>query len=63
MTLTHKYEDLSIELTVFEATITEGTPEMLEHCDIRFIFPSEIPQYDFCGADEDVLAEIVRRYG
>ena len=63
MTLTHEYEDLTIELTVFETRITEGEPKMLEHCDIRYILPSEIPQYDFCGADKDVLEEIVKRYG
>ena len=62
MTLTHEYEDLTIELTVFETKITEGEPKKLEHCDIKFIFPSEISQYNFCEADVDVLMEIVRRY-
>lgn len=51
----HEYPDLTVRLTLFNAKITEGAPKMLEHNDIRWITPEEIPLYDFCPADEDIL--------
>ena len=56
--VTHVYPDLTIHLTLFNARIAEGTPQKLEHNDIRWITPSEIGNYDFCPADEEILREI-----
>lgn len=61
MDVIHEYPDLTVHLTLFNAIIAEGTPKMLEHNDIRWITPAEIPLYDFCPADEEILAEIRRR--
>lgn len=58
----HAYPDLTIQLTVFCATIQNGTPRLLEHMDARWITPKEIPQYDFCPADTDILQKIVEKY-
>ena len=58
----HKYPDLTVHLTLFNATIAEGEPQKLEHNDIKWITPSEIPNYNFCPADEEILVEITRRY-
>ena len=58
MYVTHKYPDITVHLTLFNAVITEGVPQKLEHNDIRFITVSEIPQYDFCPADVEILAKI-----
>ena len=55
----HQYPDMNIHLTLFNATIADGTPQMLEHNDIRYIAPSQIPQYDFCPADVDILKKIM----
>ena len=63
MDVTHKYPDLEVHLTLFNATIAKGEPKKLEHNDIKWITPSEIPNYDFCPADEEILAEIIRRDG
>ncbi|MGN0546843.1 MAG: (deoxy)nucleoside triphosphate pyrophosphohydrolase [Acutalibacteraceae bacterium] len=54
----HEYPDITIHLTLFNAEIAEGTPQMLEHNDIRSITPDEIPQYNFCPADKDILEKI-----
>lgn len=54
----HEYPDITIHLTLFNAEIAEGTPQMLEHNDIKSITPDEIPQYDFCPADKDILEKI-----
>ena len=58
MEVTHEYPDLSIRLTLFRAEIRAGTPRLLEHCDLQWITPEEIPQYAFCPADETVLNRI-----
>lgn len=58
MDVIHEYTDLTVHLTLFNATIAEGEPVMLEHNDIRWITPGEIPNYDFCPADEEILAKI-----
>ena len=55
----HEYPDLTVHLTLFNATIAEGEPVMLEHNDIRWITPSKIPNYDFCPADEEILEKLI----
>ena len=62
MDVIHEYPDLTVHLTLFNATIAEGEPAMLEHNDIRWITPSEIPEYDFCPADEEILDKIKELY-
>ena len=62
MDVVHKYPDLTVHLTLFNATIAEGEPQKLEHNDIRWITPSEIQNYEFCPADEEILKEITKRY-
>ena len=58
MELTHQYPDLTVHLTLFHASIQEGTPQMLEHNDIRWITVEEIDQYLFCPADEEILQKL-----
>ena len=62
MDIVHEYPDITVHLTLFNATIVEGIPQKLEHNDIRWIIPNEIPQYEFCPADEEILQQIVRNY-
>lgn len=59
MELDHVYPDITIHLTLFNCEIAEGTVQKLEHNDIRFITPDEIPQYNFCPADKEILAKII----
>ena len=58
MDVVHEYPDLTVHLELFNATIAEGVPKKLEHNDIRWITPSEIPNYDFCPADVEILNKI-----
>ena len=58
----HEYPDITVHLTLFNATIAEGEPQRLEHNDIKWITPSEIPNYEFCPADEEILARICEVY-
>ena len=54
----HDYPQGTVNLTLFSATIEEGTPEKLEHNDIKWITAKEIPNYEFCPADEEILKKI-----
>lgn len=58
MDVTHAYPDMTVHLTLYNASIVKGIPEKLEHTDIKWIYPSEINQYDFCPADEEILKKI-----
>lgn len=58
MEVTHEYPDLTVHLTLFHAAITRGTPKLLEHNAIAWIAVGEIPNYEFCPADEEVLVRL-----
>ena len=62
MDVVHEYPDLTVHLTLFNATIAEGEPQKLEHNDIQWITPSEILNYESCPADEEILARIGDMY-
>ena len=60
MQLVHEYPDLTVELTLFHATM-EGEPKLLEHNDLRWITVEEIDDYDFCPADTEILAALKQK--
>ena len=62
MDVIHEYPDITVHLTLFNATIAEGEPQKLEHNDIQWITPSKIPKYEFCPADKEILAKICEVY-
>jgi len=62
MQLVHQYPDLTVELTLFHASIAAGTPQKLEHNDLRWITVDEIDQYNFCPADIEILERLKLEY-
>ena len=60
MEVLHEYPDLLVKLTLFNASIASGVPQMLEHNDIRWITIDRIPEFDFCPADVDILEKLQR---
>lgn len=58
MEVLHEYPDMTVNLTLFNAKISEGVPEKLEHNDIRWITREEIKNYSFCPADVDILKRL-----
>ena len=58
----HKYPDIEVHLTLFNAVISEGIPQKLEHNDIKWITPAEIENYEFCPADIEILSEIRKEH-
>ena len=59
MQVVHKYPDVTVHLTLYNAAIAAGVPQKLEHNDIRWITTDEIANYTFCPADEEILERII----
>ena len=59
MDVVHEYPDITVHLTLFHASIAEGTIRLLEHNAIAWITPVEIPDYDFCPADKEINDRIM----
>ncbi|MBQ2733797.1 MAG: (deoxy)nucleoside triphosphate pyrophosphohydrolase [Clostridia bacterium] len=57
----HEYPDITVHLKLYNAFIAYGTPILFEHAAFRWITPEEIPQYDFCPADTELLKKIMER--
>ena len=56
--VTHEYPDITVHLTLFNATIAFGVPEKIEHNDVRWVTVSELENYEFCPADEEILKRL-----
>ena len=57
----HEYPDITIHLTLFNATIVDGEIKLLEHNDYRWITPEEISQFEFCPADESINEYLIKQ--
>ena len=62
MDVVHEYPDIVVHFPLFNATIAEGVPQKLEHNDIKWITPAEIPHYNFCPADVEITEKILKEY-
>lgn len=62
ITVLYDYPELSIELIVIKCTIMYGTPEALEHEEIRWIKAEQADEFEFCGAD-CVVADKIKKDG
>lgn len=58
MDVVHEYPDITVHLTLFNASIAEGTPQLLEHNDLKWITIDEIDTLSFCPADEEILERL-----
>ena len=56
MAVRHVYPDITVHLTLFEATIAAGTPRRTEHTDLQWITPAATPHSEVGPADKEILA-------
>ena len=61
--VTHRYPDLEIRLTLYEAAVSSGTIRLLEHTEMKRVLPEELAGFEFCPADEEILRIIREREG
>ena len=54
--------DITVHLTLFHATLTDGEPKLLEHDALAWITPEEIGIYEFCPADRDIPTKIQQEW-
>ncbi len=57
----YSYPDIDVHLMLFNSAIASGQVKKIEHEDIRWITREEIPKYDFCPADADILEKLQKR--
>ena len=55
-------DDITVHLTLFNATISVGEPKLLEHNDMKWITVSEPSEYEFCLADEEIIRLLQFKY-
>lgn len=53
--VTYAYPELSVHLTLYGAVVVHGTPQLLEHSELRWITLAEAGDYEFCPADAQML--------
>lgn len=62
MQVVHEYPDMTVHLTLYQVQIIAGRPQMLEHCALAWVTPEEIKNYEFCPADQPILAQIQKEW-
>jgi len=55
---TYKYSDREISFTFFNAEISEGEPVLSVHQEIRWVYPAELKDYEFCPADKEIVKKL-----
>ena len=55
---TYRYPDREVEITFFLAKRTSGDPVRRVHQKICWVFPSELSNYTFCPADEEIIRQL-----
>ncbi len=60
MQVVHEYPDICVRLTLFNCTISDGEPKLLEHSAMAWITADEIENFCFCPADREILQKIKR---
>ena len=58
ISVTHEYPDITAHITLFSAQITDGTPKLLEHVEMKWIKVEGIDSFDFCVADSGILEKV-----
>jgi 8-oxo-dGTP diphosphatase len=61
MEVVHEYPFDTIHLTLYNAVIREGIPKKIVHTNLNWITIKEIPKYEFCPADRDILEKLMRK--
>lgn len=55
----HEYPDLIVELVLYAAELTAGTPKPLGAADLRWLTPAQMQALPFCEADIPLLDALV----
>lgn len=56
-----EYPEKSVHLTLYEAWIAEGEPQRLEHSEMRWVWPEQFGEFDWCAADARLIWQLKER--
>lgn len=51
----YEYPDIKVMVHFMLSDITGGTLQLKEHVDLKWITGDEIPDFEFCPADKDII--------
>ena len=57
---TYEYENVIVRLETYMASIKEGTPEVLEHAEVRWVPKAKLLELDFAPADIPAVEKVIR---
>lgn len=60
-TVYYEYDDFSIRLYPFVATLVSGAPKALEHAQWRWVSSDELLNYDWAAADLPIVKEYLSK--
>jgi 8-oxo-dGTP diphosphatase len=52
----HDYPDLRVRLVAYRCTVLEGKVQALEHAQVRWVSPQDLPALDWAPADRPLVA-------
>lgn len=58
MDVTHEYSDRTVHLSVYNCSLTDGEPVLLEHNDMRWVRTDELNGFEFCPADVEIVSRL-----
>ena len=50
-TTSHEYDFGTVRLLTFRCQLVDGTPQLTEHAEIRWVSPTQLPALDWAPAD------------
>jgi 8-oxo-dGTP diphosphatase len=59
MQVSHEYPQYTVDLVVYKAT-TDDEPHKLRVHDLRWVLPEDFDQYEFPGADQRTVEELLK---
>ena len=57
----YDYPDIAVHVHLFEAELLHGTPRTRCVGDVKWISVDEVENYQFCPADEQLIAEVLTK--
>ena len=58
LAIDHDYPTKTVRLHFFNCTVLEGDPMPLEVADLRWVKPSDLDNYEFPPADDELISEL-----
>ena len=56
--VSYTYPDISINLSLFKASVKNGEPRLIEHNDLKWINLDQLDEFDFCPADKSIIEKL-----